>query len=159
VIEIRPLAPGDRAALEALLSEINEHYYGEPRDTASKAAIARELIEDGYCDTLLAWNGEACVGLAIFTFLQPTARTGGTLFLKELFVSAPARSRRLGRAFMARLAAIARDRGCSRLDWTAQRGDPRTMRFYREIGASLLEEKAYFRFTEDEFDALIERLD
>ena len=158
MIQLRPLAPEDRPALEDLLSQINEYYYGKPRAADVKAAIARELIEDGYCDTVLAWDGETAVGLAIYTFMQPTHADGGTLYLKELFVSSAARNHRLGRRLMAYLVEKAEARGCARLDWTAQRGNAATMRFYHSIGAQERPEKAYFRFEADAFKKVRERL-
>lgn len=159
MIEIRPLTPGDRPALEDLLSEINEYYYGSPRASVAKAAIASDLLDGRYTDTVLAWNGDDPVGLAIYTFLQPTQAIGGTLYLKELFVSERARNQRLGRRIMAHLARLAQARGCSRFDWTAQRGKADTIRFYRSIGAKELPEKVYFRVEADAFDAFLGGLD
>ena len=157
MIEIRLLAAEHRPALEALLSEINEYYYASPRSSAASAAIASDLLEGGYSDTALAWHGDDAIGLAIYTFLQPTESVGSTLFLKELFVSERARNLRIGRQLMAYLTATAQARGCSRLDWTAQRGNAGTMRFYESLGAEELPQKAYFRVRDDEMDAFLAR--
>lgn len=155
---LRGLELGDRSALEGLLSEINEYYYGVPRTPETCAAIALDLLDGRYTDTVLAWDGDRAVGLAIYTFLQPTQKSGGTLFLKELFVSAQARNQGLGRTIMAWLTEVARDKGCSRFDWTAQRAQVDTIRFYQSIGAEEQPGKVYFRVTDDGFDALLARL-
>lgn len=156
--EIRALAPGERPALEFLLAEIGRHYTGTPRPAADCARAAREIAEDGFLACLIAWDGPDPLGLAIFTFLQPTPRAGGSLFLKELFVRGAARGRGVGRALMRRLAETAKARGCERLDWTTERDLTGAIAFYAAMGAPVLDEKIYYRVTDDGFDALIARL-
>jgi GNAT superfamily N-acetyltransferase len=157
-MEIRPLAPGDRPVLERLLSDIHEHYHGTPRPAGHSAAIARQLAEDGYCDVVLAWEGDDAQGLAVFSFLHPAAGPGGMLFLKELFVRAEARGRGIGRALMRHLAVTARRRGCSRIDWTTDAELAGALAFYRGIGAVEVPRKVYYRIPAAEFDGLIARL-
>jgi hypothetical protein len=43
------------------------------------------------------------------------------------------------------IAAFAIEHGCTRFDWTAETTNPKAAEFYSSLGASLLEEKQYFR--------------
>ena len=64
------------------------------------------------------------------TFL---ARPG--LHLEDLFVLPGFRGRGFGRALLSRLAGIARDRGCGRLEWQVLDWNEPSIGFYRSLGA------------------------
>lgn len=150
------LTPDDREALEALLQELHQYYFDAPQPPSETSATASKLIAGRYTETIMAWENRRPLGLAIFTFLHPTRSPGGVLLMKDLFVSSQARSRGVGRLLMARLAQIAKEQECSRIDWTARRGSLDTIRFYETIGASEVDEKVYFRIRSDAFDSVIE---
>lgn len=145
MIAVRPLAPHDRAALESLLAEIHAHTHGTPRDADSFSRVAREVQEDGHCEALIAWDGTAPVGLAIYTFLHPTEGEGPAMYLKELFVSAHRQGEGAGRALMAEVARTARARGCARLDWSTGRHNAGAIRFYESLGVREDRNRVSFR--------------
>lgn len=79
------------------------------------------------------------VGMALFHPRFSTWTGTPTLFLEDIFVREAARSHGIGRRLMARLAAIALERGWARidfhvLDWNPARG------FYQKLGFDHLEE-------------------
>ncbi len=86
------------------------------------------------------------LAFASYSILYPAPRLSGQLFMKDLFVSKRARGQGLGRALMVYLAREALDKGCLRMDWTAESTNPNAGRFYQAMGAALIEEKQYFRF-------------
>jgi GNAT superfamily N-acetyltransferase len=67
--------------------------------------------------------------------LFPAARCTPALFLKDLFVSAGARSRGVGLALMRAVARLAVDRGCSRINWNTARDNAGALAFYARLGA------------------------
>ena len=79
-------------------------------------------------------DGDAdAVGMAIFfenysTFL---ARPG--LYLEDLFVTPRWRGRGLGRQLLARLASIAVERNCGRLEWAVLDWNEPAIEFYRQM--------------------------
>ncbi|MDN0031266.1 MULTISPECIES: GNAT family N-acetyltransferase [Serratia] len=85
------------------------------------------------------------MGFATFSLLFPAPRCSGQAFMKELFTSEKARGRGVGRALIQFIATFALEHGCSRLDWTAEASNPKAGEFYLSIGASLIEDKQYFR--------------
>ena len=87
------------------------------------------------------------VGMAIFfenysTFL---ARPG--LYLEDLFVTPRWRGRGLGRQLLARLASIAVERNCGRLEWAVLDWNEPAIEFYRHCGARMLPEWNLCRVT------------
>lgn len=155
-MEIRALGAGDAAALRALLREARVHY-GEAPMTPEVEARMLDLAAAGrHFSTLIALDGAASLGFAVWTLLMP-AGDGPSLFMKELFVSRDARGRGVGRALMARLVAIAEAEGCSRLDWTVDLDNPAAMGFYAAIGAGTAP-KAFCRVEASDFAGFRERL-
>lgn len=142
---------GDRAALTALLLEANLHYWGEtPRAADGARATADALLGPGSgCDAVLAWQGDRAVGFATVTLLHPALTAQGTLFMKDLFITADMRGSGLGAAFLRHLAEHAARLGCARFDWTAENDNPGAVKFYEAFGAEIVGEKVYFRLTGD----------
>ncbi len=112
------------AAFEDLLDHVR----------ASEADILRDGFgEPQRFECLLAeLDGEA-VGLALFFHTYSTFEGRPGLFLEDIYVAERARGLGLGRALMARLARVARQRGCPRLDLSVLHWNP-ARQFYRRLG-------------------------
>jgi GNAT superfamily N-acetyltransferase len=94
------------------------------------------------------------VGFALFfhTFSTFLGRPG--IYLEDLYVSENERGRGYGRALLARLAAIAIERGCGRLEWSVLDWNAPSIGFYRSLGAVPMEEWTVFRLTGERLQAL-----
>ena len=82
-------------------------------------------------------NGEA-VGFALYFPIYSTWR-GPSLHLEDLFVRPEHRSRGIGKALLARVAAVAMDRGCARMQWDVLDWNTPAIDFYQSRGAIMLE--------------------
>jgi len=100
-------------------------------------------------EVLIAEDGEAAVGFALFhsTFSTWECRPG--IWLEDLYV--PVRHRRagVGRALLARVARLAVDRGCARLEWHALDWNTPALDFYARLGAVRLSEWELHRLDGD----------
>jgi GNAT superfamily N-acetyltransferase len=115
-------------------------------EKAPEAVVATEaqLRRHGFGDkpqfeALIAELDGAPVGMALFHTRFSTWLGEPTLYLEDIVVREAARGHGVGRRLMARLAAIALERGWGRidfhvLDWNPARG------FYRKLGFDHLEE-------------------
>ena len=95
--EIRLIGPGDRAMIQPLLAEIHHHYHGEPMPEPSMERTLHDLFEERSCAMLVAIDEGRAIGLATYAVFQPSTDGGGTMFVKDIFVSETARRQRLGR--------------------------------------------------------------
>jgi len=148
-ISVRSATLQDQSVLAALLLEATHHYWGDRPGAATDAEATAKALLDGTsgCQAVIAEHQEkGCLGFATYTLLHPAPVSEGTIFLKDLFVSASARSFGVGAVVMHWLAALAVEKGCARLDWTAETDNPRAIAFYDQIGATRVKEKLYFRF-------------
>jgi GNAT superfamily N-acetyltransferase len=71
------------------------------------------------------------------------------LYLEDLFVMPEKRGRGYGRALLVRLAQIARDRECGRMEWAVLDWNEPAIQFYRKLGARPNEEWTIYRLTRD----------
>jgi GNAT superfamily N-acetyltransferase len=84
-------------------------------------------------EALLAVVDEQPAGFALFFPNFSTWRGRPGLWLEDIYVCEWARKRGVGRCLMARLAAIAVERGCARLDFTVLDWNP-ARGFYHQLG-------------------------
>ncbi len=97
------------------------------------------------CEILLAECEGSVAAMASFGQLYPAPNLGGQIQVKDIYVRDGFRNRGLGAAIIRRLAALALERRCSRVDWTAETTNPRAIAFYDRLGVPRVESKVYFR--------------
>jgi len=152
---IRPAAEGDVGEILRLILALAEY-----EKLAHMAAGTPALLHEALfgprpcCEALVAERGGRAVGFALFftTFSTFLCRPG--LYLEDLFVEPEHRGAGIGKALLARLAALAAERGCGRLEWRVLDWNEPSIRFYESLGASLLEEWILVRMTRPEFEKL-----
>lgn len=155
-LEINLAGQDDSDDLVRLFQAIETHYWLEeaPPPEATKRHVRENILgKDNGCEIALARIEGVAVALATFTVVYPAPGLTGQLYMKDLFTSDAARGQGVGEAMMRYLARLARERGCSRLDWTAETGNPRALAFYDRLGARRVEDKVYFRLDKESLAA------
>ena len=132
---IRGLAEYERLSDAVVLdeSDLREHLFGERR----------------YAEVILAEDSGAVVGFALFFHNYSTFLAKPGLYLEDLFVLAEHRGRGHGKALLGRLAQIAVERGCGRLEWSVLDWNEPSIAFYRSLGAVAQDEWTTYRLTGD----------
>lgn len=133
---IRGLAEYEHLTDEVALDErdLHEHLFGERR-------YAEVILVEG--------AGVAVVGFALFFHNYSTFLAKPGIYLEDLFVLAEHRGRGHGKALLARLAQIAVERGCGRLEWSVLDWNEPSIAFYRSLGAVAQDEWTTFRLAGD----------
>lgn len=108
-------------------------------------------------EVLLGFLDHEPAGFALFfpTYSTFLARSG--IWLEDLFVEPQHRGRGLGTALLARLAALAVERSCGRLEWAVLDWNEPSIGFYRTLGAAPMDEWTTFRLTGDALTDLASR--
>ena len=83
--------------------------------------------------------------MASFGQLYPAPKLGGQIHVKDIYIREGFRGRGIGPAILRRLAALAVERRCTRVDWTAETSNPRALAFYDRLGVPRVESKVYYR--------------
>lgn len=110
--------------------------------------------EHRYAEALLAEVKGEVVGMALFFHGFSTFLGRPTLYLEDLFVRPRYRKQGIGRALLSRLAQIAVERGCCRLEWSVLDWNQPAAAFYRALGAQPLSDWTVWRITGDSLATL-----
>jgi GNAT superfamily N-acetyltransferase len=145
-MEIRVAGPSDAATVLSLIREL-AIYEREPNAVeVTREMLARQLAEaPPPFECLLAEENGVALGFALFFPTYSTWRGRRGLHLEDLFVVPSARRRGIGRALFQRVADIARERDCARLEWAVLDWNELGISFYRSFGAAPLEDWTTWR--------------
>ena len=147
---IRPASVEDVPLILQLIRELAA-YERAPQDAVATEPQLREVLfgEKPSAEVLLAFVGEAAVGFAVYFFNFSTWLGRPGLYLEDLFVRPETRGKGYGRALLERLAQIAQERGCGRMEWAVLDWNEPAIQFYEKLGAKAMEEWTVFRLTSD----------
>ena len=87
------------------------------------------------------------VGFALFFYNFSTFLGRAGLYLEDLFILPQHRGRGYGKATLCRLAQIALERGCGRLEWSCLDWNQPSIDFYLSLGAKKMDEWTVYRLT------------
>ncbi len=121
-----------------------------------EAGLERSLFgERPYAEVLIAedLSGEA-VGFALFFHNFSTFLGRPGIYLEDLFVRPEVRGQGHGRALLARLAAIAVERRCGRLEWAVLNWNTPSIEFYEAMGARPNSDWTVYRLTGESLEAV-----
>lgn len=155
--QIRPAQIEDVPLILQLIRDLATYERAPNEVTATEEQLVDVLFgPKPSAEVLLAFENEAPVGFAVFfhNFSTWLGRPG--LYLEDLFVKLEARGKGYGRALLAHLATIARDRGCGRMEWAVLDWNDPAIQFYHRLGAKPMDEWTVFRLTQADIAKLAE---
>lgn len=100
-----------------------------------------------YAEALIGEEDGAPAGFAIFFHNYSTFLAQPGIYLEDLFVKPEARGRGYGKALLVRLAQIAVERGCGRVEWAVLNWNAPSIEFYKALGAVPMDEWTVYRLT------------
>ena len=107
-----------------------------------------------YAETLIAEEGGAPVGFALFFHNFSTFLAQPGIYLEDLFVVPERRGGGIGRALLKELARLAVERECGRLEWSVLDWNRDAIGFYERLGARPNSEWTVYRHTGEALSAL-----
>jgi GNAT superfamily N-acetyltransferase len=130
----------------------------EHQVVATEEQLAAALFgERPAAEVLIAEEGDAPVGFALFFHNFSTFLGRRGIYLEDLFVKPEARGRGYGKALLARLAAIAKERDCGRVEWAVLDWNASAIAFYESLGAKLLVDWRICRLIGDPLEELAKK--
>ncbi len=129
------------------------------REPDAVEATAAGLLRDGFgphpfFECLIAEHDGLPAGFALYFFNYSTWLGRPGLYLEDLFVSPELRGLGIGKALLQRVAAVALEKGCLRLQWEVLDWNTPAIDFYRAMGAEFLDEWRNVRVSGDALQRL-----
>ena len=154
---IRQATPSDVPRIIELIRGIAEYEKLTHQLEIDEARLHESLFgENPVPRALVATSGDRTIGYAIYFYNYSTFIGKPGIYLEDLYVEPDYRSRGFGNALFSRVAKIARDEDCGRMEWMALDWNEPALNFYKERGAKCLDEWRLLRFTEDDLKRLAE---
>src|SRR5271166_2424462 len=140
-ISIRPAVPEDSPRILAFIRALAAY----EREPNAVIATEADLLRDGFGTNpfyfcLIAESDGAPAGFALYFFNYSTWLGRPGLYLEDLFVHPEFRGLGIGKALLQRVAAIAVENNCPRLQWEVLDWNTPAIDFYRAMGAEFLDE-------------------
>ena len=102
-----------------------------------------------YAEVLIGEIDGEPQGFALFFHNFSTFEGKPGIYLEDLFVRPEARGSGLGKALLKRLAALAVERDCARLEWSVLDWNTPAIDFYKALGATPMDEWTVYRVDGD----------
>lgn len=131
MIEIAPLAPGDRAEWEVLARGYKAFYRTEHPDERYDETW-RQLMAGEAIHGLGARLGGRLIGIAHYLFHAQTW-SADVCYLQDLFTAEAARGQGVATALIGAVAAAARGHGAGKLYWLTKKDNVRARALYERI--------------------------
>ncbi len=149
-VRLRPAVAADIPSILDLIRELAEF----ERDPDSAVATA-DLLYDALFGrrsvayAIMAEDDDETYGFALyfFNFSTWTGRRG--LYLEDFYVRPSARGRGIGRKLFARLATVAQESGCGRMELSVLNWNVNAIRFYEKHDGISLDDWKHYRFGVD----------
>lgn len=117
--------------------------------TATEDLIVKTLLSpNSKACALLGFKDDKAVAVAIYFYNYSTFLGKPGIYLEDLYVLPEERSKGYGKQILMKLATIARDEGCGRLEWSVLDWNKSAIDFYKSIGAVAMKEWTVFRLDE-----------
>ena len=123
---------------------------------ADEKLLETELFDKNGAEVIFAVYDGKEVGFALFFHNFSTFLGKRGLYLEDLFVLPEYRGKGIGTAILKRLAQIALERNCGRLEWSCLDWNKPSIQFYLSLGAEPMSEWTIYRLTEDKIKKLAE---
>ena len=154
-VAIDAATPADVPVLMTLIGELAEFERLAHEVVVTEASLAEALFGPRPAvETVLARVGGEVAGFALYfhNFSTFIGRRG--LFLEDLYVRPAFRGRGVGKALLVRVARLAAERDCGRLEWAVLNWNRRAIGFYESIGARPINDWTVYRLDRAALDAL-----
>ncbi len=157
-VVIRGAAPGDAPMILSFIKELAAYEKLEHEVVATEEDLRRTLFTTRpKAFVLIAEAEDGPCGFALYFFNYSTFLGKHGLYLEDLYVRPSHRGAGVGQAMLARLARIAKDNDCGRMEWWVLDWNELAIKFYRALGAEPMGDWTVFRLTGAPLTALAEQ--
>ena len=153
-IEFRFAAPQDIPLILRFIKELADYEGMLNQVVATEELLNQWLFEKEKAEVILGMKDGETVGFALFFHNFSTFLGRAGIYLEDLYVRPEYRGQGFGTAFLNRLAAIAVERGCGRLEWWCLDWNKPSIDFYLGIGARPMSDWTVYRIDGERLEAM-----
>lgn len=121
---------------------------------ATEEVLEEWLFDQKKAEVIFPLQDGKEIGFALFFHNFSTFLGRAGLYLEDLYIQPEYRGRGYGRQVLQKLARIAVERGCGRLEWWCLDWNAPSIAFYRGLGAQSMDEWTVYRLSGDTLQKL-----
>jgi GNAT superfamily N-acetyltransferase len=145
-LSIRSAIAADISLIGQFIRDLAEYEKLAHAVRFDEAVMAQKLFGPRpYAEVLIGEIDGTPLGFALFFHNFSTFEGRPGIYLEDLFVRPDARGSGLGKALLAKLAALAVERDCARLEWSVLDWNMPAIDFYKALGAKMMDEWTVMR--------------
>lgn len=135
----------DTGKILFFIKKLAEHHALAHEVCATEEMLKKWLFENRIAEVVfISVDGED-IGFAMYFYSFSTFIGKVGLYLEDLYISPEYRGRGYGKALLSRLAAVAREHDCGRLEWCCFDFNQSSIDFYLSLGAKRLDDRTVYR--------------
>jgi GNAT superfamily N-acetyltransferase len=147
-LQIQPATPGDLPQILSFIRGLAEYEKLAQQCVATEGSLRKTLFGDRpYAEVLIARVVDLPVGFALFFHNYSTFLAKPGIYLEDVFVLPEHRGAGVGKALLKRVAQIAKERDCGRLEWSVLDWNEPAIEFYKRMGATVMPDWRICRMT------------
>jgi GNAT superfamily N-acetyltransferase len=154
-ITIRPATAADVAEILRFIKALALYERGLDQVTATEEGLLRDGFgPHPFYDCLIAELDGRTAGFALYFHNYSTWRGQPGIYLEDLFVEPELRGLGIGKALLERVAAVAIEKGCRRLQWQVLDWNTSAIDFYVAMGGEFMDEWRTVRLDDEALERL-----
>ena len=146
----------DAALILEFIKDLAEYENMQDEVVATEELLTEWIFQKEKAEVIFALENGKEVGFALFFHNFSTFLGRAGIYLEDLYVKSEYRGKGYGKGLLKKLAKIAVERGCGRLDWSCLDWNKPSIDFYLSLGAEPLDEWTVYRATGDTLKKLAE---
>ncbi len=155
-MEFRYAEKKDAALILQFIKALADYEKMSDEVVADEKLLTEWIFEKQKAEVIFVLEKNKEVGFALFFHNFSTFLGRAGIYLEDLFVLPEYRGKGYGKALLKKLASIAVERGCGRLEWCCLDWNQPSIDFYLSLGATPLTDWTIYRVTGDTLQKLTE---
>ena len=156
MMTIRFATENDCALILHFIRDLAEYEKMADQVVASEELLREWIFEKQKAEVLFVCEEGKELGFALFFHNFSTFLGRAGIYLEDLFVLQEYRGKGYGKALLKKLAQIAVERGCGRLEWSCLDWNSPSIDVYRSLGAIPMDDWTTYRLTGETLKKLSE---
>jgi GNAT superfamily N-acetyltransferase len=154
-ITLTPALESDVPLILYFIRQLAEYERLASKVVATEAILRESLFgKQPKAEVVIARFEDEPAGFAVFFHNFSTFSGRAGLYLEDLFVEPKFRRHGIGKALLAHLAKLTKERNCARLEWAVLDWNAPAIKFYKKLGAEAMDDWTVYRVSGDELDRL-----
>ncbi|HYJ86550.1 MAG TPA: GNAT family N-acetyltransferase [Pyrinomonadaceae bacterium] len=154
-LRIEPATERDIPLILEFVRGLAEYEKHLDRVEATEERIRKTLFgAEPAAQVVFAYDNDTPVGYAVFFYTYSSFVALPGMYLEDLFVKPEARGKGVGRELLRYLARLAKEKGCSRIEWAVLNWNEPAIGFYKRLGAVPMDEWDVYRLSGTDLDRL-----